>query len=90
MSNTEEETVTIPKEAFMALLDFANRMLAQEASANRQRPSEDYAIVFGGERDYAIVFGGEREVFAGYQDELLDQSVERLKKEGKWPSDVER
>jgi hypothetical protein len=80
MSNTEEETVTIPKEAFMALLDFANRMLAQEASANRQRPSEDYAIVFG----------GEREVFAGYQDELLDQSVERLKKEGKWPSDVER
>ena len=71
-----EEMITIPKAAFMALLRFANQTLAREASANRQRPTEEYEIVFG----------GKDEVFLQYQDELLDIEVEELKKAGKWPN----
>ena len=74
------EMVTIPKKAFMDLLRLANQTLARETSAHRQRPTEEYEIVFG----------GKDEVFLQFQDELLDIEVEELKREGKWPSDVER
>ena len=72
----EEEMVTIPKKAFMDLLRCANQTLAREAIANRQRPTEEYKIVFG----------GDDEAFLGFQDELLHQEVEQLKREGKWPT----
>lgn len=62
------ETVTVPKEALMALLDFAALMLANEASAGRQRPSEDYAAVYG----------GEDEVFLGFHEELELRELRKI------------